>query len=142
MSTETAEASKPTRIAPIMTPDSKFFWDAADQEQFVGQKCGDCGKFTFPPRPMCPACHSLKREVVPLSGKGTVLSWTMPLHPPAFGFKLPPIVAVVRLDEGINFVSNIVDTKLEDMKLGMLVQVLFEPTMGNHKVPVFKPVAA
>ena len=53
---------KPTRIAPIVTPDAKFFWDAADQEQFLGQKCSDCGRFRFPPRPMCPHCHSVRRE--------------------------------------------------------------------------------
>src|SRR3546814_819244 len=34
-------APKPTRIPPIVTLDAKFFWDGADQEQFLGQKCGD-----------------------------------------------------------------------------------------------------
>src|SRR3546814_6485371 len=61
-------APKPTRIPPIVTLDAKFFWDGADQEQFLGQKCGDCGLFTFPPRPMCPQCFSLNRKEVPLSG--------------------------------------------------------------------------
>ena len=137
MSTEAAAA--PTRMAPIVTPDSKFFWEAADREEFVGQRCGECGKYTFPPRPMCPACHSLKREIVPLSGKGTVQAWTLPRHPPVFGFKEPPIVAVIKLQEGINFVSNVIGIKLEDVKLGLPVEVLFEPTMGDHKIPVFKP---
>jgi uncharacterized OB-fold protein len=137
--TETAPASAPTRIAPIVTPDAEFFWKAADRAEFVGQKCGECGQYTFPPRPMCPNCHSLKREVVPLSGQGTVQSWTLPRHPPAFGFKEPPIVAVIRLKEGVNFVSNVVGVRVEDLKIGMPVQVLFEPTLGNHRVPVFKP---
>jgi len=137
----TEAAPKPTRLAPIVTPDSAFFWEAADREQFVGQKCGDCGKFTFPPRPMCPHCHSLKREIVPLSGRGTVQSWTMPRHPPAFGFKEPPIVAVIKLQEGINFVSNLVGIGLEDVKLGLAVEVLFESTLGDHKIPVFKPAS-
>ena len=139
MSTEAAAAPKSMRMAPIVTPDAKFFWEAADREEFVGQRCGECGKYTFPPRPMCPVCHSLKREIVPLSGKGTVQSWTMPRHPPALGFAEPPIVAVIKLQEGINFVSNVVGIKLEDVKLGLPVEVLFEPTMGDHKVPVFKP---
>ncbi|MEQ1438851.1 Zn-ribbon domain-containing OB-fold protein [Fontimonas sp. SYSU GA230001] len=134
-------APKPTRIAPIVTPDAKFFWEAADREEFVGQKCADCGRFTFPPRPMCPHCHSLKREIVPLSGRGKVISWTLPRHPPPFGFREPPIIAVIELDEGIRFVSNVVGTTLDQMRHDMAVEVLFEPTMNNHKVPVFRPSA-
>ena len=132
----------PIRLAPIVTPDATFFWEAADRGEFVGQRCGKCVKFTFPPRPMCPYCHSLGREVVSLSGEGTVQSWTVPRHPPAFGFTEPPIVAVIRLKEGVNFVSNVVSVKLEDVRIGMPVAVLFEPTMDNHKIPVFKPVDA
>lgn len=131
---------KPTRIPPIVTLDAKFFWDAADQEQFVGQKCGDCGLYTFPPRPMCPQCFSLNRQVVPLSGRGTVHGWTIPRHPPPFGFKEAPIVAVIQLEEGIRFVSNVVDCAYDEIRPDMPVQVTFEGTMGKHKVPVFKPV--
>lgn len=134
-------APKPTRIAPIVTPDAKSFWDAADREEFVGQKCGDCGKFTFPPRPMCPFCHSLKRQEVRLSGRGTVHAWTVPRHPHPFGFKEAPIVAVIQLEEGTRMVSNVVGVKPEDMKMDMPVEVTFEPTMNNHKVPVFRPRA-
>jgi uncharacterized OB-fold protein len=140
MTSEAAPAGA-TRMAPIVTPDTKFFWEAADRGQFVGQKCGECGKYTFPPRPMCPRCHSLQREVVPLSGRGAILSWTVPRHPPAFGFKEAPIVVVVRLEEGVNFVSNLVGARLEQVSAGMQVEVLFEPTAGDHQVPVFRPVA-
>lgn len=140
-SSDTPPVSKPTRIAPIVTPDAKFFWDAADREQFVGQKCGDCGRFTFPPRPMCPFCHSLKRQEVPLSGRGTVHAWTVPRHPQPFGFKEAPIVAVIQLEEGIRMVSNVVGIAPEDMVMDLPVEVIFEPTMNNHKVPVFKPRA-
>jgi uncharacterized OB-fold protein len=139
MTTEGAVPPNPTRIAPIVTPDTKFFWEAVDRGEFVGQKCGDCGKYTFPPRPMCPHCHSLARKAAPLCGKGTVQSWTMPRHPPAFGFKEPPIVVVVKLEEGVNFVSNLVGVSLQDVKIGMPVEVLFERTVDGHQVPVFKP---
>jgi uncharacterized OB-fold protein len=133
---------KPTRIAPIVTPDAKTFWEAADREEFIGQKCGDCGKFTFPPRPMCPFCLSLNRQEVPLSGRGTVVSYTIPRHPHPFGFKEAPIVAVIELEEGTRFVSNVIGIATEDMRFDLPVEVTFEPTMNKHKVPVFKPRAA
>lgn len=142
MSTEPAAPPKPTRIAPIVTPDAKSFWEAADREQFVGQKCGDCGIFTFPPRPMCPHCHSLNRLEVPLSGRGTVHAWTVPRHPHPFGFKEAPVVAVIQLEEGTRMVSNVVGVAPEEMRMDMPVEVMFEDTMNKHKVPVFRPRSA
>lgn len=135
-------APKPIRMPPIVTPDAKFFWDACDREEFVGQRFRASGKFYFPPRPMCPETHTLEHDIVPLSGRGTVISWVTPRHPPPFGFREPPIVAIIALEEGIRFVSNIVGIALEDVTEGMAVEVGFEPTINNHKVPVFHPVRA
>lgn len=135
-------APKPIRIPPIVTTDAKFFWDAADRGEFVGQKCGDCDKFAFPPRPMCPYCYSLKRLEVPLCGRGTLYSWVIPRHPAPFGFREAPVVAVIALEEGFRFVSNVVGIAPEDVKTDMAVEVCFEDTINKHKVPVFKPRAA
>jgi uncharacterized protein len=134
-----AAAPKPIRMPPIVTPDAKFFWDACDREEFVGQRFRASGKFYFPPRPMCPETHTLEHDIVPLSGKGTVVSWVMPRHPPPFGFREPPIVAIIALEEGIRFVSNLVGIPLEAVTEGMAVEVDWEPTLNNHKVPVFRP---
>ena len=141
MTTETpaATAPKPTRIPPVVTTDAKFFWEGADREEFLGQKCSDCGVFRFPPRPMCPHCHSVKTLEVPLSGQGTVYSWIIPRHPAPYGFTEPPIVAVIALEEGFRFVSNVVGIAPEDVRSDMPVEVCFEPTMKDHKVPVFRP---
>jgi uncharacterized protein len=132
----------PARMPPMVTPESQFFWMAADQERFVGERCGDCGKFTFPPRPMCPYCHSLRREVAELSGFGKVLSWVVPRHPAPFGFQEAPIVALIDLREGIRFVSNLVNISLENVQLHMPVKVSFVSTGGGHKIPVFAPTAS
>lgn len=134
-----AKANKPIRLAPIVTPDAKFFWDAADRGEFLGEQCGSCERFRFPPRPMCPHCHSLERREIPLSGRGTVYTWIRPLHPPAYGFREPPTVAVIELEEGIRFVSNVEGIAFENISAGLPVQVAFVETVGNHKVPVFRP---
>ncbi len=137
-----SSAPKPTRIAPIPTLDTQFFWDAADRSAFVGQQCGDCRAFRFPPAPMCPSCNSLNTQIVELSGRGRVISWIKPIHPPAFGFKEPPTVAVIELEEGTRFVSNIVGIAFEDVRLNLPVEVCFDATMGKHQVPVFRPRSA
>lgn len=133
------QAAKATRMPPIVSPDAEFFWQAADEERFVGERCGACQQFRFPPRPMCPHCHSLDREAVELSGRGTVHGWTIPRHPPPFGFSEAPIVAIIELEEGIRFVSNLVGVDYDAVTKDMEVEVCFEPTMKDHKVPVFRP---
>ena len=139
--TETEQAApKPTRLAPIEMPDNKFFWDAAKEEKFVGQQCADCKHHRFPPRPMCPQCHSLNTDIVELSGKAKVVSWIRPRHPLPFGFKELPTVVVVEVEEGFRFVSNLEGIAFEDVKADMPVEVAFADTMGKAKVPVFRPV--
>ncbi len=133
------EAPKPTRLNPVITLDAKFFWDRANKGELAAQKCSDCGEFRFPPRPMCPKCHSVKRDEVTLSGKGKVISWIRPIHPAPVGFKEPPTVAIIELEEGFRMVSNVVDIAFEDIKFEMPVEVLFDKTMTGRQVPIFRP---
>ena len=129
---------EPTRPAPILTPDNAFFWEAAARGELVAQRCGDCGDLQHPPRPICPKCHSSKREVARLSGRGEVYSWIVPRHPAAIGFAEAPIVALIALDEGLRLVSNVVGLAHDQIRNGLRVEVAFEPTAGGHAVPVFR----
>jgi uncharacterized OB-fold protein len=71
-----------------------------------------------------------------------VVSWTIPRHPHPFGFKEAPVVALIQLQEGTRMVSNVIGIAPEEMRMDMAVEVAFEPTMGKHKVPVFRPRSA
>lgn len=135
-------AAAPTRLKPVVTLDIKFFWDACDKGELVAERCSECRQFRFPPRPMCPHCHSLKREHVKLSGRGTVYSWIRPRHPNPVGFAEPPIVALIELEEGFRLVSNLYGIEFEKIRPALPVEVFFEPTLGNRKVPVFRPRSA
>ena len=132
--------AQPSRPDPILTPDTAFFWEGAQRGELLAQRCADCGDLQHPPRPMCPKCHSVRRELVRLSGRGEIYSWIIPRHPHPVGFAVPPIVAVIRLEEGINLVSNLVGIQPEQLRNGLRVAVEFEPTAGGHAVPVFRPV--
>jgi len=129
--------TKPTRPDPVMTVDGAVFWKAAEEGRFIAQKCGSCGNLRHPPRAFCPDCLSLERVEHELSGRGTVISWVMPIHPPAFGFTTPPIVVLVETEEGLRFVSNLEGMAPQDMRTGLKVEVGFAETRGGKKVPVF-----
>jgi uncharacterized OB-fold protein len=140
MSSDATPASPAaTRPDPVFTADAVFFWEGIARGELLGQRCADCKKLTHPPRPMCPACHSVRRETVRLSGRGTVASWVIPRHPAPVGFAEPPIVALIELEEGIRLVSNVIDVAAEEMRGGLAVEVRFAPTRGGKAVPVFAP---
>jgi uncharacterized OB-fold protein len=135
-------SNAPTRPAPIVTDDSAVFWDAAARGSLVAQRCGECGVLRHPPRPMCPHCHSLTIDVVELSGRGTLYSYAILHHPQNPAFDNPVTACLVDLDEGIRLVSNLAATAPDDIRIGMRVEVGFEPTQGERAVPVFRPVDA
>lgn len=141
MSETQDKPKQPQRMPPVVTLDAKFYWDNATEGKFVAQQCSDCGEFRFPPRPMCPHCHSLDTDITELSGRGRVYTWIRPQHPKPMGFAELPTVAVIELEEGFRVVSNVVGIAFEEVEAGLPVAVEFAPTMKDKQVPVFRPVS-
>jgi uncharacterized protein len=127
------------RPAPILTEDNHTFWEAAREARLVAQRCRDCGQLRHPPRPMCPACHSVERQVVELAGTGVVYSYSILHHPQHPSFSYPVIAVLVDLDEGVRVLSNLVDAGAGEVHIGMAVEVAFESTADDMTVPVFRP---
>ena len=128
------------RPAPILTEDNQFFWDAAAQDRLVARRCRGCGRLHHPPRPVCPACHSLEYEIVDLAGAGTVYSYAVLHHPQHPRFSYPLVAVLVDLDEGIRVVSNLVGVEPAEVRIGMPVRVTFASTADDLAVPVFEAV--
>lgn len=129
------------RPEPVCSMDSAFFWEGAKRGELLIQQCSQCGTLHHPPRPMCPECHAIKMVPKRMSGKGRVYSWGMPIHPFPHGFKMPPVVALIDLEEGVRLVSNLRNVDPRGTLNGIAVQVAFEPTQNGGAVPVFEPIA-
>lgn len=130
-------------IKPLPTIDNwnRGFWAAAREEKLAAPHCQDCGKIFFPPGACCPHCLSQNLGWKALSGRGTVESWTVfhQLYYKGFADELPYNVAVVRLDEGISLMSNIVGVARDGLSSGMKVQVCFEQATDDITLPKFRP---
>src|SRR5437667_9914044 len=92
--------------------DSRPFWEGTARGELLVQTCAACGQPRLPPRPMCPACRSLRHTWVPLAGRGTIWSFII-AHPPllpAYQELAPYNVVTVALDEnpGLRLVGNLV----------------------------------
>ena len=130
---------EPRRPAPILTDDNSFYWDAAAAGRLEAQRCGDCKILRHPPRPMCPYCHSLRIEVIELSGQGTLYSYAILHHPRSPAFEYPVCAALVDLVEGIRIGSELTGMEPGDIRIGMALKVGFTPTVDGHAVPTFGP---
>ena len=126
---------------PVVNPWAKPFWDAARQEKLVYQRCRKCGKHVFYPRIACPDCFADDLEWVESKGLGTVYTYTVVENnaPSAFLADMPYVVAIVKLDEGIQLLSNIVGCDPYEVVCEMKVKVTFEKLNDEFTLPKFTP---
>ncbi|MFT5287753.1 MAG: putative OB-fold protein, partial [Planctomycetota bacterium] len=130
----------PTRIRPALGHDNQWWWDGVNAGHFLIQRCEDCGVLRHPPRPMCGECQSVRFDSVPSTGQGTVYSYVVIHYPEVPGYEYPLPVALVDLDDGIRFVSNVVDCSPDDVKIGMKVEAEIREMDPDFSMVVFKPV--
>ena len=121
------------------------FWDATARHELVAARCVDCGTFRMPPTPFCPCCQSQAIDWNVLSGRGEVYSYTIVERAilPGMEAHLPYVPAVISLEGagGARLVSNVVDVRLDALRVGMQVQVVWDdmPQLGVA-LPRFAPV--
>lgn len=127
------------RPQPLIDDESRPFWDAARERRLAIQRCGACSTYVFPPRALCPHCHDATPEWVDASGTGSVYSYTVARRPagPSFADKVPYVVAIVELDEGVRMLSNLVGVELDALRVGQRVRVTFEES-GDVTLPIFE----
>jgi len=131
---------------PVPEPEeaSAFYWDGAARGELLVTRCLPNGHLFHPPDVSCPVCGSDELRPFAVSGRGTVYSFAVvrQAFDPAFLADVPYVVALVALDEDptVRIVTNIVSTPVDDVVVGMPVEVVFE-TRGAHHIPQFRPVA-
>lgn len=126
-------------------PDNKHFYAGWLEHRLLVNRCGDCGHWHQPPRPLCPQCWSFNVKAAPVSGRGTVhllIKLHQGIPAPDVDYKQPHPVATVELDEqpGLRFSSTVVACPLDEVRIGMRVELAWIDRYGAP-YPVFKPAA-
>ncbi len=86
----------------------KEYSEALKEDRLLGLKCQECGAITVPPRITCSKCQGTELEVVQLSGKGTIQTFTTIYVPPeGREAEAPYVVVLVELDEGPWLMGNL-----------------------------------
>jgi len=133
------------RPLPVPFPTTQPFFDAAAEGRFVLQRCPRDG-FFFYPRSRCPKCLGDDWQWQPASGRGEVHAFTIDRvgHDPALARRVPFAIAVIELEEGPRVTANVVGCPVDDVHVGMPVEVAFEVVDGVallHFVPRSEGVA-
>ena len=127
---------------PPVDPWTKPYWAAAREHKLLLQYCSACQKHIFYPRRTCPFCDSEQLGWVESPGIGKVYAYTVVLNnaPSAFVADMPYVIAIVKLKEGVQMMTNIVGCNPEDVHSEMPVQVVFEQLTEEITLPKFKPL--
>ncbi|MBI4639018.1 MAG: OB-fold domain-containing protein [Candidatus Rokubacteria bacterium] len=101
----------------------------------TGVRCGRCGELAIPPKEFCLACHERAWAPVPLSGEGTITTFTViRVAPRAHAAAAPYAIALVELAEGVSLLGRIVDVPLEKVAIGLPVR--FRPLVTSDVTSV------
>jgi len=136
-----AEIAEPfVRVRPKVTDTNRAFWQGGGSGMLQIVRCTACGWWLHPPAPVCPACWSGDVAPQPVSGRGTVWSFTINRYRWVPGFEPPYVVASVELVEqpGLRFTTNVIDCAFDELRCGLEVEVVFAHH-GDVWVPLFRP---
>ena len=142
-------------IADLDGENATYFHHCAQGELRL-QRCKACALVRYPPGPACPWCAGNAFDWVPMSGRGTVYSYTEVRHAvqPAFRAHVPYLALLVELDEqrgqpseheAIRMIGNLAmpdgtlapPQVVRTVGIGSRVRVVFAPAGPELAIPLW-----
>src|SRR6185503_3712110 len=126
---------------PVADLETAPYWEATKQGKLMIKECASCGRAFFYPRNHCPNCWSTDTSWREASGRGTVYTFTVVYQNdlPPFRDRVPYVVAIVELEEGVRMTSNI-EADPAAVSCGMAVEVSFRAEARDEENSVYLPV--
>lgn len=130
------------RPRPTPSPTTEAFWAATAEHHFLLQRCEACSAAQSYPKATCTTCGSSELAWEAASGRGTLHTFTVARRAthPAFDGIGPYVVAIVELAEGPRVTSNLVECDLDDVRIGMSVELCWDdPDADGISLPLWRP---
>ncbi len=107
------------------------------------QYCPACEKYIFYPRELCPYCLEVRPEWRECTGRGIIYSYTIVRKSllQEFEDRVPYTYAIVELQEGIRIPTNIIDCPVDQVRIGLPVE-LARVEESKNPIPLFRPATS
>lgn len=126
-------------------PGSKFLIEIRDNKRIMGIRCPSCKKVFVPARMYCPTCADKMEEWVPLSGKGTLTTYTTVHYKEYYHPADPPIIyGIIQLDGADTGLAHFLgEADPSKIKIGMRLEPVFkEERVGDIRdIKYFRPIS-
>jgi uncharacterized protein len=133
-----APARQPV-MRPAVSPDTAFFWEGTAAGELRVQACERCGARRHPAGPRCPACGAMATgSYVVAAGTGEVYSYVVHHHPPVPGKKLPIVIALVELPEGVRMTGELLGVASDRVRIGLPVRADFTRIDDDLALPAWR----
>ncbi|MEU6541188.1 OB-fold domain-containing protein [Streptomyces sp. NPDC047000] len=138
----TAPPPETTRPRPQPDQENEFFWTSGRDGRLRLRSCTACSALIHPPQPVCRHCRGHRTTVREVSGRAVLIGFTVNHRFPVPGLPTPFVVAQVALEEDpeVRLTTNVIGCAPGDLRLGMLMEVVFEQA-GDTWLPLFRPAA-
>lgn len=111
-------------MRPAASRDTQFFWDGVRAHELRVQKRAD-GSLAHPPVPAVWQDKQSPAEYAVASGRGTVFSYVVHHAPKVPGRRLPFVVALVELEEGVRMLGELRNVDPSAVEIGMPVHATY-----------------
>jgi len=130
-----------TRPMPLVNELNAHFWKGGKDGKLHIARCGSCELWIHPITVRCPRCHSADVAPQAVSGRGKVVGFSINHQAWRPDLRVPYTVALVQLDEqdDIRMYSNLPGTPIEQVRVGLPVEVWFEQH-GDLFLPEFDAI--
>lgn len=132
-----AQEDSGERVRPIVSRDTEFFWEGAKLGELRIQRLPD-GTLRHPPIPALWQDKSETPDYVVASGRGTVFSYVVHHAPKVPGRRLPFVVALVELEEGVRMLGELRGVEPDAVRVDLPVEVDFEWLDDDTALPYWK----
>jgi uncharacterized OB-fold protein len=111
---------------------------ARENAQLIGYRCRRCGFVEFPElRKTCKRCRAPSEfEEVQMSPRGRIVSFVVQHRLPE-GFQTPLPLAVIDVENGARVYGQIIECKLEELKVGLEVEADFRVFYDDAGLSVY-----
>lgn len=133
----------PNNTGQAEFPDEYRQFEALLKKQQIGfPECKSCGRYHWYPRPVCPHCSAKQLVWKPAPATGRLFTWTVVRRKldPEFSGAAPYVVGLVEFEgvTGVRLVTNIIDTPLATLLIGLEVEPVFDTTPEGQPIVHFK----